>query len=448
MFYIFTCHELDIIRKAVKVSPDDDVFELMEKLKSLNLTLKEYFDSLSEDKVLEANSFGAISDTHIVTKFEDKIKENYIEFNTTFNINGEEIDLLEKKHYLVISKKQLNSLKNIPFVIKYIDDNNNVVKENRLLYCYEAGYNKDTQCFVVKSQCWFNKYFNFFKFNNTEDYHITRFLRESLSFNHNVLSSGYNMEINNFYEEKIIELKDHIALTSYCRNTNKDMSKYLNVAKNTYSNQEYTKFLAYIIKYNIGFAYNNTCFEAKTSLDIFSNILLQNKELRYDVFKHIFELDYLCSINKLVNFFNCIFEEEKETKEEELKELNSKKKKKTSKSKKKKDSNHIGYDLSKDCIESILNTIIDLYGDIIYDESDKDRYIRILNNLEYDEKCNEIEEIINNVEDEDLTAITEESIDSIQIGLLDNSIEDNKTNDKKKNKKKKDENMDSQLSLF
>lgn len=442
MFYIFTCHELDIIRKAVKVSHNDDIFELMEKLKNLNLTLKEYFDSLSEDKVLEANSFEALSDTHIITKFEDKIKDNHIEFNTTFSINGKEIDILEKNHYLVISKKQLNSLKKIPFIIKYVNDNNNVVKENRLLYCYEADYNKDSQCFVIKSQCWFNKYFNFFKFDNTKDYHLTRFLRESLSFNHNVLSSGYNMEINNFYEEKIIELKDHIALTSYCRNTNKDMSKYLDIAKNKYSNEEYIKFLSHILKYNIGNIYDNTSFEGKTCIEIFKDILLDDKELRYGVFKNIFDLDYLYSINKIVNFFNTLFNDEKSIKEEELKELNSKKKKKTSKSNKKKNSNslNLGYDISKSCIECILNTIIDLYGDIIYDKYDKDKYVNILENLE------KTEEVIEDVEKEDPSIITEESIDSIQIGLLDDYVEDKKANDK--DKKKKDKNMDSQLSLF
>lgn len=444
MFYIFTCHELDITRKSVKVSHNDDIFELMEKLKSLNLTLKEYFDSQSEDKILEANSFEAIGKNHIITKFEDKIKDNCIEFKTKININNKDINLIERNHYLVISKKQLNSLNKIPFIIKYTDDYDCVVKEDRLLYCYEVDFNKESKCFVVKSQCWFNKYFNYFNFNNASDYHTSLFLRQSLSFNHNVLSSNYNMDINNFYEKKIIELKDHIALTSYCRNTNKDIFKYLDIAKNTYSNKEFTKFLTHILKYNIGGMYSNTNFEGKTCLEILTNILLQNKELRYDVFKNLFKLDYLYSINKIANFFNDIFEEEKEIRKDELKELNSKRKKKTSKSSKKKNSSsfNLGYDLSKEYIECVINTIIDLYGDIIYDEYDRDKFIKILNGLEQVED----ESIVDYVEKKDRDIITEESINFIQTELLDNTSNNDNTNDKNKNKK--DKNQDRQLSLF
>lgn len=433
MFYIFTCHELDIIKRAVKIEGNDDIFELMQKLKSLNLTLKEYFDSLSDDKIFESNSFEDISDTHIITKFEDKIKNNYIEFNTIFNADNREIDLLQKHHYLMISKKNLESIKKIPLVIKYIDENNNIVKENQLLYCYEAEYNKQTQCFVVKNQCWFNKYFNFFNFNNIKDHHISRFIRESLSFNYNVLSSGYNKDINDFYEENIIKLKDDIALTAYCRNTNKDISTYLDMFNTKYSNLEYAEFLGSVVKYNINNAYNNTCFESKTCVYIFKDILLTNTSLRYDVFRTLFNLDFLYSINKTVKFFNDLFVEEKNIKEE------SKKSKKASKSNTKKKSIflNLGYEVSKNCIESILTTIIDLHKDLSYDNSDKDKYVKILNNLEIVEETYEI------IEKDDTNIIVENSMVDTQASLLDNTITNDKKEDKKKNKK-----IDSQLSLF
>lgn len=439
MFYIFTCHELDIIRKAVKIEGEnDDIFELMQKLKSLNLTLKEYFDSLSEDKVFEANSFEAISSTHIITKFDDKIKNDCIEFNTVFNTDNKVIDLLHKNHYLLISKKQLDSIKKIPLVVKYIDENNNIVKENRLLYCYEADYNKQTQCFVVRNQCWFNKYFNYFNFNNVEESHISKFIRESLSFNCNVLSSGYNKDITDFYEETIINIKDEIALTAYCRNTNKDISTYLDMFNTKYSNLEYAKFLGSLIKYNIINIYNNTCFESKTCVYIFKDILLTNKILRYDVFRTLFDLDYLYSINKTVNFFNSLFIEEKVIKEESEK-LNSKKSKKTSKSntKKKSVSLNLGYEVSKNCIESILTTIIELHEDLGYDNSDKDKYFNLLNTLEIVEEFDDI------IEKDDTNMIIENSIVDTQEASLDNNITTDKNENKKKNKK-----IDSQLSLF
>lgn len=441
MFYIFTCHELNIIKKVVKISDNDDIFELRNKLESLNLTFKDYFDSLSEEKVLEANSYKMIGDSHIITKFEDKIKDNYIEFNINFNAQDENINLIERSHYLVISKKQLASLQKIPFVIKYIDDNHNIIKENILLHCYEANFNKDTQSFIIKSQCWFNNYFNYFNFDKVDNHNISLFLRKSLSFNSNTLSSSYNMDINSFYEKKILELKDYVALTSYCRNTNKDILKYLEIAKNKYSENEYTNFLAHILKYNIGYAYTNTCFEAKTSIDIFANILLDNKELRHNVFKSIFKLDYLYSINKVVKLFNDLFEDEKKIKEEELKKLNSKKKKKASKSNKKKDSNsfNLGYDLSKEYIESILKTIIDLYDDIIYDEFDKLKFIDILNGLEHfeDEQIEEGTSLNDTNTKKEVDTIIEESIN---LDLSNNIKSDD---DKKENKIE-----DSQLSLF
>lgn len=440
MFYIFTCHELDIIKRAVKIEGNDDIFELMQKLKSLNLTLKEYFDSLSDDKIFESNSFEDISDTHIITKFEDKIKNNYIEFNTIFNADNREIDLLQKHHYLMISKKNLESIKKIPLVIKYIDENNNIVKENQLLYCYEAEYNKQTQCFVVKNQCWFNKYFNFFNFNNIEDHHISRFIRESLSFNYNVLSSGYNKDINDFYEENIIKLKDDIALTAYCRNTNKDISTYLDMFNTKYSNLEYAEFLGSVVKYNINNAYNNTCFESKTCVYIFKDILLTNTSLRYDVFRTLFNLDFLYSINKIVDFFNNLFIEEKKIKEESEKS-NSKKSKKTSKSNTKKSSTSLslGYEVSKNYIESILNTIIDLHKDLGYDNSDKDKYVDILNNLETIKEADEV------IEKDDINVIVEDFVIDTQISLPDNTITNDKKEDKNKNKNK---NIDNQLSLF
>lgn len=438
MFYIFTCRELDVIKRAVKIEGNDDIFELMQKLKNLNLTLKEYFDSLSEDKIFEANSFESISDTHIITKFEDKIKNNYIEFNAIFNVNNREVDLLNKHHYLMISKNNLESIKKIPLVIKYVDENNNTVQENQLLYCYEADYNKQTQCYVIKNQCWFNKYFNFFDFNNVENHQISRFIRESLSFNYNVLSSGYNKDINNFYEENIIKLKDATALTSYCRNNNKDISVYLNMLSAKYSNLEYAKFLGSLVKYNINNAYNNTCFESKTCVYIFKDILLTNTSLRYDVFRNLFDLDFLYSINKIVKFFNSLFVEEKNIKEESEKS-NSKKSKKASKSntKKKSISLNLGYEVSKNCIESILTTIIDLHKDLGYDNSDKDKYVEILNNLEIIEETDEI------IEKEDTNIIIEDSVVDTQTSLLDNTITNDKKEDKKKNKK-----IDSQLSLF
>lgn len=425
MFYIFSFHEMDILRNNIKISPNEDIFEIMKKLDSLNLTIKDYLDSLSKDKVLEANSFDLVGENHIITKFEDKIKDNYINFNYKFNAFNQELNLLNTNHYLVISKNKLNSLKKIPFVVKYFNESNNCIEEKILLHCYKAEYNKIDNTFTIQSKCWFNEYFNYFDLNHVDNSNLSLFLRSSLSFNSNTLSSSYNKDINDFYATKILELNDYIALTSYCRNANKDILELISKYKQEHNEVEYISFLANLLKYNIGSKYSNDCFEAKFTFNLITRILLEDESVLKECLKSVYTVDYLYTIKKTVKFFKEIFEEEKILYEKELKEDNKKTKKKassnkTSKVKKNESSFEIGYELSKEYLEKIINFIIELHDELKYDDSEIEYFSNILEVFKTENK--EIE----NSEDKN------EIKDNVVVEVIESKSNENNSNEKEK----------------
>lgn len=435
MYYIFSCYELDIIKKATTISPNEDVFVLMEKLKDLNLSFKEYLDSLSEEKVLEANSFDLIGNNHIITKFGNKIKNNQIEFNMNFNALDRTIDLLNTNHCLVIKEQHLNSLKKIPFTVSYLDKNNNLIESRVLLHCYKATYNKETQRFLIKNKCWFNEYFNYFNFRGAKDEHVSSFIRASLSFNTNTLSSAYNKDIDNFYANKILELNDYIALTSYCRNANKDIFELISKYKQDHEEFEYINFLSNLLKYNIGNIYNNECFESKFSFNLITKILLNDEALLKECFKSVYSSDYLYTFKKIANFFKNIFEEEKLLYEKEIKDTKKKSKKstsasKSSKKKKKESSFEVGYELSKEYLEKIVNTMLKLHDELKYDDSEIEYFNNIL--LVFEEESKAVENSIDKKE-------TEEDIVVETTEIKSNASKKNTKN--KTNNNKKDTNL-------
>lgn len=431
MYYIFTCHELDIIKKDTTISQNDDIFKVMEKLKALNMSFKEYLDSLSEEKVLEANSFELVGNNHIMSKFANNVKENCIEFNYKLDTPKKTFNLLNTNHCLVIKKEHLNAGGKIPFTINYVDDDKKVIESRVLLHCYTARYNKERQSFIIDKKCWFNEYFNYFNFENSTNEKLSTFLRGSISFNGNTLASAYNTEISNFFEKKILELNDYIALTAFCRNANKDIFNLISKHKESHDEIEHMDFLANLLKYNICNMYNKECFEAKFSFNFTINVLLNDKNILKDCFKSIFKNDHLFSIKKLIEFFKEIFEEEKAIYDKEIKEATKKIKKKTSTKKKKKESSfEIGYELSKNYFENLVNSILGLYEELKYDDSDIEYFNYILKSIEPNKET---------LEDEQLNEKSQEP-DVVEV-------KDNKPNSKKKNVQK-EISAESQITLL
>lgn len=340
MYYIFTCDELDVIK---------------------------------EDRGFSLKECTILSD--------DILGKSFI------NLKSDSCGLLLKE-------AQLKNLK-IPFTVNLINDNSSILGTDVLLHFYELKYNKELKLFFISKKRWFNEYFNYFDFSNYENENLLKFLRTSLSFNSNTLNNKYNSNIKEFYLNKIIELKDPIALVSLCRNTQTDMFEILNSLKDSLEANDYCNLVSSIIKFTSSNMYKMDCFESNLTLELIKNTIFKNNSIDREIIKSMFNTDYLFTIKNISKFLKDIFIEEQELYEDELKEA-MKKSKKQSSAKKKKNSEStfkLGYDTSKFYITEFINVSIDLKDDINYDDSELDYFNHLLSCIIVDiEKKYEIKE--------------------------------------------------------